>query len=75
MSRVFGEGLPDTLPKSWLTVYDRSDFLSYKAEPAFPGRVTDVQVDNGQPFPESHSAYWHNDEQVWKATARLAGSN
>jgi hypothetical protein len=67
VSRTFGAGLPDTFPTNWLNIFDRADFLSYMAEPAFPGQATDVEVDNGQPFPESHSAYWNNDHQVWRA--------
>jgi len=69
VSRKFGAGLPETFPKKWLNFYDRADFLSYMAEPAFPGRARDVEVDNGQPFPESHSAYWNNDSQVWEVIA------
>jgi len=34
--------------------------------PLFPGRVEDVEVDNGQPFPQSHSAYRAN-PKVWDA--------
>lgn len=67
VSRPFGAGLPLTFPNKWLNFFDRADFLSYLAESAFPGRTRDVEVDNGQPFPESHSAYWNNDDQVWKA--------
>lgn len=69
VSRAFGSGLPDTFPSKWLNIYDRADLLSFMAEPAFPGRVLDLEVDNGQPFPESHSAYWSNDERVWPAIA------
>ena len=29
-------------------------------------RVEDVEVNNKQPFPQSHSAYWANPE-VWEA--------
>ena len=69
VSRTFGAGLPNTFPSKWLNFFDRADFLSYLAEPVFPNHARDVQVDNGQPFPESHSAYWNNDDQVWKAIA------
>ena len=58
-SLPFGEGLPDRFPR-WVNYYDPADFLSYQAALSFPGRVTDVAVDNGQPFPQSHSAYWDN---------------
>jgi hypothetical protein len=59
--------LPGHMPR-WLNVYDPRDLLSYLAEPLFPGRATDVQVDNRQPFPASHSAYWTN-PAVYRALA------
>jgi hypothetical protein len=31
-----------------------------------PNQVQDIPVDNKQPFPESHGAYWRN-EGMWKA--------
>ena len=59
--------LPDHFPERWLNVYDEGDFLSYLGVPIFGvDRVRDVKVDNGQPFPESHSAYWAN-LKVWDA--------
>jgi hypothetical protein len=59
--------LPEHFPKSWLNFYDPRDFLSYKAEGVFSGpTIKDVAVDNGQPFPQSHSGYWENQE-VWQA--------
>jgi hypothetical protein len=60
----YGKLLPDRFP-AWLNIYDRRDFLSYIAAEVFPGRVTDQRVDNGQPFPQAHSAYWRNDV-VWR---------
>jgi hypothetical protein len=60
--------LPPHMPR-WLNVYDRRDLLSYLAAPLFPGRATDVEVDNRQPFPASHSAYWTN-PAVYRALAR-----
>jgi hypothetical protein len=63
--------LPDHFP-NWLNAYDQRDLLSYVAANVFrrpvvdPGStaerrwVEDVLVDNGQPFPASHSAYWDN---------------
>ncbi|MFE5871523.1 hypothetical protein ACFQ6V_23160 [Streptomyces roseifaciens] len=51
--------LPGHFPP-WLNVYDRRDLLSHVGGPLFPGRVRDVAVDNRQPFPASHSAYWTN---------------
>ncbi|HAA28553.1 MAG TPA: hypothetical protein DCE56_13790 [Cyanobacteria bacterium UBA8553] len=61
----YGEPLPDHFPK-WLNIYDLRDFLSYigNCEGIFPGKLTDVSVDNMQPFPEAHGAYWAN-EQTW----------
>lgn len=62
---------PDPLPNHfppWLNVYDRRDPLSYVGGDLFGGRVTDIEVDNGQPFPESHSAYFSN-RSVWTAVA------
>ncbi|GGX64085.1 alpha/beta hydrolase family protein [Streptomyces hiroshimensis] len=52
-------GLPGHFPP-WLNLYDRRDLLSHVGGPLFPGRVRDVAVDNRQPFPASHSAYWTN---------------
>ncbi|ALV41693.1 hypothetical protein AU252_11470 [Pseudarthrobacter sulfonivorans] len=54
-----GKALPQSVPR-WLNIYDLRDGLSYIGAEVFPGRVTDVGVDNGQPFPQSHSAYWNN---------------
>lgn len=64
------ESLPTGFPR-WLNVYDPRDVLSYLGARVFPGRVEDVEVDNGQPFPQSHSAYWTN-RTVWdEIVARL----
>ena len=57
--------LPAHVP-AWLNVYDQRDLLSYVGARLFPGRVEDVEVKNGQPFPQSHSAYWAN-PKVWDA--------
>ncbi|MDQ1015603.1 alpha/beta fold hydrolase [Streptomyces afghaniensis] len=51
--------LPSYVP-AWLNLYDPRDLLGYLGAELFPGRVTDVAVDNGQPFPAAHSAYWTN---------------
>jgi pimeloyl-ACP methyl ester carboxylesterase len=67
-SRPYGAGLPEYFPSKWLNIFDRSDFLSYMAQPIFPS-ARDAEADNGQAFPESHSAYWHNDKQVWTPIA------
>jgi hypothetical protein len=64
-SLPFGASLPDAFP-TWLNLYDLNDFLSYVGGKVFPDRVTDVRVDNRQPFPESHSAYWSN-VRTWHA--------
>jgi hypothetical protein len=60
---------PDPLPEHfprWLNVYDRRDVLSYLCTEVFTGDVCDVELDNRQPFPQSHSAYWTNDA-LWDA--------
>lgn len=75
-----GSSLPDDMPP-WLNIFDLRDVLSYTASSVFPERGTgepangvhDVRVDNGQPFPESHSAYWNNDA-VWQAVAEFTSS-
>jgi hypothetical protein len=54
----------DGFPR-WLNVYDPDDFLSYYASRVFRGKVTDYLAESGQPFPDSHSAYFGN-EAVWK---------
>jgi hypothetical protein len=48
----------------WLNIYDPNDFLSFCAERAFSGQtgIHDRQVESKVPFPESHSAYWRQDE-------------
>jgi hypothetical protein len=66
-SRPLGSGLPKHFPKRWLNIHDDSDALSYPAGAIFKGRVKDERVDNGEPFPESHSAYFRNTRQVWPA--------
>jgi hypothetical protein len=55
--------LPPGFPP-WLNFYDRNDFLSYVARRLFP-TVTDIEVESGQPFPNSHSAYFGN-AAVWQ---------
>ena len=61
-SRKPGEPLPDGFPP-WLNFYDRNDFLSYIAKPFWP-EVIDHEVRSGQPFPDSHGAYFGS-EDVW----------
>ncbi|MFD9933202.1 hypothetical protein ACFWZ6_08725 [Streptomyces massasporeus] len=51
--------LPPHVP-AWLNLYDPRDLLGHVGGGLFPGRVTDVPVHSGQPFPAAHSAYWTN---------------
>ncbi|MEV5609483.1 hypothetical protein [Streptomyces sp. NPDC052225] len=53
------EPLPAHMP-DWLNLYDPRDLLGYLGGGLFPARVTDIAVDNRQPFPAAHSAYWTN---------------
>ncbi|WP_433043542.1 hypothetical protein [Dactylosporangium sp. CS-033363] len=64
VSRRYPAPLPSHFPP-WLNIYDHRDWLSFVGEPVFPGHVTDREVSNHQPFPQSHSAYWANDS-VWE---------
>ena len=64
------ESLPSHFPSTWLNLYDLRDFLSYIGSNIFPERVKDAQVDNKQPFPYSHSAYFTN-PQTWEAIVPL----
>jgi hypothetical protein len=61
----YGHTLPEKFPK-WLNIYDERDMLSYIGANLFPNRITDVPVNNQQPFPKSHGAYWYN-SQTWDA--------
>ncbi len=51
--------LPGHVPP-WLNVYDVQDLLSFTGAGVFPGRIQDVRIDNRQPFPYAHSAYFSN---------------
>ncbi len=53
------ERLPAHFP-AWFNVYDRRDLLSYIGASVFGSKVTDFEVNNRQPFPCSHGAYWSN---------------
>jgi pimeloyl-ACP methyl ester carboxylesterase len=64
LSAIDTRKLPNNFPP-WLNIFDRSDFLSYVGEELFAG-MRDTEVQSGQPFPDSHSAYLIN-EQVWAA--------
>jgi hypothetical protein len=59
--------LPDTFPR-WINLHDPNDMLSYVGNGVFGGRVTDVEVRSGLPFPYSHSAYWSSDT-LWNCMA------
>ncbi|MEU9167542.1 hypothetical protein AB0D34_07055 [Streptomyces sp. NPDC048420] len=67
-SLLHPEPLPAHVPH-WLNLYDRRDLLSYLGAPFFPGRVDDRCVDNRQPFPAAHSAYWTNPD-VYRCIAK-----
>jgi len=59
--------LPSTFPK-WLNVYDRDDLLSYVGGKLFPDWVEDFHAGSGIPFPDSHGAYWRDNNgknEVW----------
>ena len=71
VSLPFPQALPGHFPGRWLNIYDRSDFLSYRGEGAFPGRCTDLEVASGQPFQQAHSAYWENPD-VFRAIGEFA---
>lgn len=54
----YSDPLPAHFPP-WLNVYDPQDLLSYVGEKIFgKDRITDFEIDSGQSFPNSHSAYW-----------------
>jgi hypothetical protein len=57
--------LPPHFPP-WLNLYDPYDFLSYVAAPVLAGPVRDERIESGQPFPQSHGAYWTNPD-TWAA--------
>lgn len=60
------EALPGHFPQRWLNVYAPNDVLAFSAAQVFPDVATDHQIDNGQPFPQTHSAYLTNPE-FWRA--------
>ncbi|GGN44330.1 hypothetical protein [Streptomyces fuscichromogenes] len=67
-----GHKLPDAFPARWLNVYDPNDFLSYAAEGVFTDRVQDLCVEGGEPFPESHGAYWVS-RTFWESVVQWIG--
>ncbi len=62
--------LPAHFPKKWWNFYDQRDFLSYVGRSIFGNAITDVEVNNKQPFYHSHLAYWSNKE-MWETIARV----
>jgi hypothetical protein len=70
---LVGLGVPEPLPAdfpAWTNFYDRSDMLAYLTTPLLGAKADDREVDSGQPFPQSHSAYWTS-PALWKAIANL----
>lgn len=69
---AYGASLPQHFPETWLNIYDLKDMLSYvgDVEGIFPQRIHDKPVDNGEPFPEAHSAYWGNPE-TWDEIEKI----
>ncbi len=63
-SLEFGQPLPGKF--GWLNIFDSKDLLSFIGGNVFPDKVQDIPVDNKQPFPRSHSAYWTN-KATWTA--------
>ncbi len=53
------KSLPSHFPP-WRNFYDLNDPLSYIGEGVFPGRVSDFEIESGESFPASHSAYLHS---------------
>jgi hypothetical protein len=65
----YGQALPNHFPR-WLNLYDPNDFLSFVGGTVFAGKVEDVEIKSGQPFPESHSAYWSS-YKFWDHLAKF----
>jgi len=61
----FGQKLPLWFPPHWINFFDPSDFLSYIGVPVFGDAVKDIEINSGEPFPTSHSAYWDCDA-LWE---------
>ncbi|MFG2767464.1 hypothetical protein [Streptomyces rubiginosohelvolus] len=66
------EALPDHFPRRWLNVYAANDVLAYSVAQIFPGVATDHKIDNGQRFPQTHSAYLTN-PAFWSAVDSWVG--
>lgn len=67
-----GDELPGNFPP-WLNVFDRNDFLSFVGGRVFEGKVQDFEVHSGQPFPDSHGAYFANPE-LWREIAKFVST-
>lgn len=72
---ALNQALPPYFAPTWLNVFDPDDLLSYQAATVFApptpsATVRDLQVQSGQPFPMSHSAYWESD-LLWDTVAPL----
>ncbi|MEU6085315.1 hypothetical protein ABZ865_00650 [Streptomyces sp. NPDC047085] len=72
VSLEYPQALPAHFPRRWLNLYDRRDLLSFTAAKVFPSHAYDQEVDNRQPFPFAHSAYWSN-RKVWDAIGTWIG--
>lgn len=78
-----GLGAPDGPSpfQPWLNVYDRRDFLAFVAQPVWPGEagIRDLEVDNGEGFPDSHGATYLSRPELYPAIrdhlARAANSS
>lgn len=68
-SLTYPKPLPGHFPP-WANIYDRRDILSYIGSPIMGERIADIQVDNGEAFPQAHSAYWSN-PAVWDVIAAV----
>jgi hypothetical protein len=71
-SLSYQDPLPEYFPE-WLNLFDRRDILSYIGEELFSGKITDKHIDNNQPFPECHGAYWQTKE-TWRVIFELLKS-
>ncbi len=72
-------GTPDGPPpfQPWLNVYDRRDFLAFVAQPVWPDApgIRDLEVDNGEGFPDSHGATYLSRPELYAAIRdQLAGA-
>lgn len=66
-----GSPLPASFPR-WLNIVDPRDLLAFPGVELFGDQITDHVVNNGEPFIQSHLAYWDNAD-VWSAVADFIG--